>query len=464
MIGQKLHQLTNELSIQENKAIIQHCNHSSDKRCKILKKYISIKSTSLEDRNVLLHNEILSYWPTISIKELDLKKRRMISFFTDEIEKIILSIYFERNISSRQLLLAEAKASNGNVDLLNNYYHKAYQKASEEENEISKIVALKGKIRMGYAAHSEKELQNLISLNERFFDELKRYNEKSISEYYENISNVFIEKKTLMYSKKKQFENKIIFEISKIDSPLIKTSLYFSLAKICHGSIEFEKYFDLAKKNLRAISVKNYEYFDLERKMVFFELRLKFFSGAKPETLISISNTIINGNTIYSVINNNTMFYKILSIILKDNIVLAKTMIEENSIYFKGDSQLLKDFLNGIIAEKTDDIKKALSLLQPLMYTSNYFFAIFSRLTVIKIKLTLPFDSTLDSLIESTARYLKVNENISLGREANQYVLRFFKNITLKQRSKTNPNEYVPILSSFHQYLLSDFKILVGQK
>lgn len=463
MIGQKLHELICELTTQENKAVIQHCNNSSDKRYKILRRFINLKKPTLEERNKFLHSEILSFWPDITIKELDLKKRRIVSFFTDEIEKIVLSIYFEKNKSTRQLLLAEAKISNGNLELLNNYYNKAFQKATEEGNEISELIALKGKIRMGYAAQSEKELCNVIRLNEKYLSVLNSIHEKSISDYYENISNIFIENNSLMNFKKAQFEKEIINKISNIESPLVKASLYFSLSKLNFSNNEFEKYFTIAKKTLKGIEIKNEEYTDLERKLVFFELRLKFFSGARPETLISISNDIINGKSSYSVINNNTMFYKILSIILKDNLVLAKTMLEENSIYFKGDGQLLKDFLNGIIAEKEDEVKKALNLLQPLMYTSNHFFAVFSRLTVIKIKLSLPVDSTLNSLIESTARYLRVNENNLLGKEANEYVLKHFKAKTFRYQVKVNMNEYVPNLSHFHQYLLSDFKILVGQ-
>lgn len=464
MIGQKLHELINELTIQEHKAVIDLCNSGSDKRFKILRRLINLKNATLEERNAFLHNEVLFFWSSITIKELDLKKRRLVSFFSDEIENVILSLYLEKNKSTRQLLLAEAKISNGNLDLLGHYYHRAYQKAGEEENTISKLISLKGKIRMGYAAQSEKELSKIKSLNEELFEVLNIMNEKSISEYYENLSNIFLEKNSLIDSNKAQVENEILNYITKIKSPLIKASLHISLAKLNYNADAYDSNFESAKKILRSISKRTNEYNDLERKMIFLELRLKFFSGARPETLISISNDIINGQNIYSVINNNAMFYKILSIILKDNLVLAKTMMEENSVYFKEDSQLLKDFLNGIIAEKEVDIKKALHLLQPLMYTSNHFFSVFSRLTVIKIKMSLPYDSNLDSLIDSTSRYLRVNEHNPLGKEANEFVLKFFKSKNFRHQLNQNSEDYIPVLSSFHTYLLSDFKILVGQK
>lgn len=464
MIGQKLHELINELTIQEHKAVIDLCNSGSDKRFKILRRLINLKNATLEERNAFLHNEVLFFWSSITIKELDLKKRRLVSFFSDEIENVILSLYLKKNKSTRQLLLAEAKISNGNLDLLGHYYHRAYQKAGEEENTISKFISLKGKIRMGYAAQSEKELSKIMSLNEELFEVLNIMNEKSISEYYENLSNIFLEKNSLIDSNKTQVENEISNYITIVKSPLIKASLHVSLAKLNYTADAYDSNFESAKKILRSISKRTNEYNDLERKMIFLELRLKFFSGARPETLISISNDIINGQNIYSVINNNAMFYKILSIILKDNLVLAKTMMEENSVYFKEDSQLLKDFLNGIIAEKEDDIKKALHLLQPLMYTSNHFFSVFSRLTVIKIKMSLPYDSNLDSLIDSTSRYLRVNEHNPLGKEANEFVLKFFKSKNFRHQLNQNSEDYIPVLSSFHQYLLGDFKILVGQK
>jgi hypothetical protein len=458
MIGQKLHELINELTIQEHKTVIDLCNSGSDKRFKILRRLINLKNATLEERNAFLHNEVLFFWSSITIKELDLKKRRLVSFFSDEIENVILSLYLEKNKSTRQLLLAEAKISNGNLDLLGHYYHRAYQKAGEEENTISKLISLKGKIRMGYAAQSEKELSKIKSLNEELFEVLNIMNEKSISEYYENLSNIFLEKNSLIDSNKAQVENVILNYITKVKSPLIKASLHISLAKLNYNADAYDSNFESAKKILRSISKRTNEYNDLERKMIFLELRLKFFSGARAETLISISNDIINGQNIYSVINNNAMFYKILSIILKDNLVLAKTMMEENSVYFKEDSQLLKDFLNGIIAEKEDDIKKALHLLQPLMYTSNHFFSVFSRLTVIKIKMSLPYDSNLDSLIDSTSRYLRVNEHNPLGKEANEFVLKFFKSKNFRHQLNQNSEDYIPVLSLFHQYLLSDFK------
>ena len=282
MIGQKLHELINELTIQEHKAVIDLCNSGSDKRFKILRRLINLKNATIEERNLFLHNEVLLFWSSITIKELDLKKRRLVSFFSDEIENVILSIYLEKNKSTRQLLLAEAKISNGNLDLLNHYYHKAYQKADEEENTTSKLISLKGKIRMGYAAQSEKELSKVKSLNEEFFEVLNVIHEKSISEYYENLSNIFLEEHSLFDSNKLQIENEILDYISKIKSHLIKASLHVSLAKLNYSTDAFDTNFDIAKKLLRTISKRTNEYNDLERKMIFLELRLKFFSGARP--------------------------------------------------------------------------------------------------------------------------------------------------------------------------------------
>ena len=75
MIGQKLHELINELTIQEHKAVIDLCNSGSDKRFKILRRLINLKNATLEERNAFLHNEVLFFWSSITIKELDLKKR-----------------------------------------------------------------------------------------------------------------------------------------------------------------------------------------------------------------------------------------------------------------------------------------------------------------------------------------------------------------------------------------------------
>jgi len=156
MIGQKLHELLKELDLNERKNLLSYCSYSSDKRLTILRSLINANNDSIESINHLLSEKISVLWPNLSLHQHDLKMRRFANYFCDEIENVLLANYLEKNRSIRQLLLAEAKVAKGNLNLLNNYYNKAYLKSEEEENLVYKLLSLKGKIRMGYAAQSEK--------------------------------------------------------------------------------------------------------------------------------------------------------------------------------------------------------------------------------------------------------------------------------------------------------------------
>lgn len=458
MIGQKLYELLTELNASESKTILHYCASSSDKRLSILKTLINQRKKSLEQINRLLSQEIHKHWPKIDQKEHGLKMRRMANYFSEEIEKVLLIDFLGKNKSTRQLLLAEAKAESGNLTLLNTYYNKAYLKAQAEEDALHQVMALKGQIRMGYASQSEKELNKVIELNDQFLKILNQEHEKSISEYYEHLSNIYIEKTALIANKKQKIIQEITVQLNVIKHDIYRASLYLSLAKFFFDSEQYKSYLSLSKKILSSIPVKNHEFAGLERKLIFLELRLNFFSGAKPETLIQISDEIIKDPARFSVINNNTMFYKILSLILKDELSLATHFIQEQHLYFKAEGHVLKDFLQAVIHEKHGEHKKALLLLQPIMYTSNYFFAIFSRLLVIKIQIEKGNDLLAESLIESAYRFLKQNQNHTLGKEGHEYVLKRFKTQLQKKNSKRPETTALPVLSAFHEYLLSTSK------
>ena len=112
----------------------------------------------------------------------------------------------------------------------------------------------------------------------------------------------------------------------------------------------------------------------------------------------------------------------------------------------------LEQFLKAVILEKTNEHKKAIQLLQPIIYSSNYFMSVFSRLLVIKIYTEQNNISLLKSLIDSTQRFLLINFDNPLGMDSHLYVLNTLKTKQIKTKNKKGIE--IPKLTVFHKYLL----------
>jgi hypothetical protein len=453
MIGSKLYNLINDLSKKQLNNLLLKCRNSNDKRLVLFKSYLSNHVNTIANLNVFLIKEVNKTWPNSSEKEKELKVRRLTNFYTSLIEKIILEDeYLDKTSSFRNILLANFLVKKGSTDLVNHYYDKAYLKSIEENDLISQTSALKGKISMVYASQNEKKIEKVFEYNQKLAELNESIYKKSIIDYYNNISNVYLEKSSLLKGEKSKYINEIKQHISEINSPLLKSSLYVSLAKLNFENESLFVYLNESKKIMNLIAVKDKSYFDFERKLNFLELRLNFFKGKEVEELIEIADTIFTDQTKFSIINNNTLFYKILFTILADKIDDAQLLLNENHIYFKGQAKILEQFLKAIIFEKSQDYRKAIQLLQDIIYSSNYFFSIFSRLLLIKIYIQQNKISVLKSLVDSTQRYLLLNEDNPLGMESHQYVLHQLKGRYMMVKGKkelTNQR-----LTVFHKYLL----------
>ena len=133
----------------------------------------------------------------------------------------------------------------------------------------------------------------------------------------------------------------------------------------------------------------------------------------------------------------------------------AEKLLDENHIYFKGSGKIMKDFLKAVIYENKGDYKKSIQLLNPIMYTTQYFFAVFSRLLLIKIHLKRDNRTLCKSLIDSTQKFLNQNSGNPLGKEANEYVLKILKKRIGASRDKALLENEKVILSVFHEYLIN---------
>ncbi|MCT4562575.1 MAG: hypothetical protein N4A41_14500 [Crocinitomicaceae bacterium] len=452
MIGNKLYQLTNELSLSQRKAIFHQCTISSDKRLGILKALILSNPDSLEKMNATLVLLVNETWEDSSDAEKELKVRRLASFFVDQIEKYLLSAYMEKNSSIKNILLAQMLEKGGNLTLLNNYYDKAYALSLQEQDQFYRMISLKGKLRMSYASQNEKELNKALELNEELLRIIQHTNSDRVTEYYYNMSNIYLEKNSLIRDRKEELEKEINEYLESYTYPLNRASLYVSLAKLNYDNEKLQVYFSKAKEILNANKEDKLAYDDLNRKIRFLELRLKFFAGTDNKTLLSMAEQISEYSKGFSIINNNTLFYRILFMILDGEIDKAAALLEENHVFFKGEGKLLERFLLSVIMERRGEYKEAIQALQKTMYSTNYFIVIFSRLMFIKVQILRNKSANVKPLIDSSLRYIVQNSGNPLGQEAHQYTLKKMKqHISSKQ---INIRGEKPTLTVFHEYLL----------
>ena len=92
MIGNKLYNLIKDLSTTQMKSLTTECRNSNDKRLILFYKYLTNQENTLKNLNNYLDREVIKMWPNSSLKENELKARRLSSFYSILIEKIFYSL------------------------------------------------------------------------------------------------------------------------------------------------------------------------------------------------------------------------------------------------------------------------------------------------------------------------------------------------------------------------------------
>lgn len=451
MVGIKLLHLYNELNATQINELKMRCAVHQDKRYRILAYMLEKPVEDPEELLVKLRERIEYFWP--NSPDNDLKFRRISMFVASHFESVIIDSYLHKETAEKSALLARAVEKRGNLLLMQHYYNKVYQEGKKSSDRTSQIRGLNGKLRMSYASQNEKDLEDALRLNEELLESLNLDYQSKLVDYYYNSSNIYLEQNVLLAHKKEQLCDAIKDCLSRINHSVFRASLFLSLAKFNYNNSLLNEYLELANDALLTVKEKDKAYWDLQRKIKFLELRLHFFSGKDLEYLMDLSDNVVDEFVGYSIINNNVLFYKILFLILKGELAVAQNMLKESNIYFQGDSVILKQFLLALLQERLGEDKKALQLLNQLIYTDNYLVAIFSRLLYIRILLRRERSTLLKTTIQSTQRILKKNQHNPLGKEAHQSVLSYFKKMSNSSKKiNWEPSEPLTVL---HTYLVS---------
>ncbi len=452
MIGNKFYSLLKELTKSQRKVLLYRGEYSSDKRYRLFRQIILTDFETIEDFNEYVFQLIDQEWEIDDFEEKHLKARRLTSFFAKEIEDFLMVEYLKENNGIRNFLIAKSIEKNGNTDLISSYYNKSYKSSKQNRDYYFQLLSLKGNIRMAYASQNDKMLKQALDLNIDLIKLHKYVHLDRLVDYYYNISNIYIEKNQLINQDKEAIIKEVKNLLEQTNHPLNKGSLYISLAKLNYDDEDLlDEYLFNAKFALEKDTKRDKEYKDLFRKIRFLELRLKFFSGEKlNELILKVEDTVKNFSS-YSIINNNTMFYKILFLIIEGKNEKAKEIIKSNSIYFRKEDDTILNFLKALIFFNEGDYKRTIKILQSLIYVKNYFFAIFSRLLLVKVQYTRNKLEMVEPILKSTSNLLSKNDNTPLGHEANLYVLNCYKSLLIGNEITPNSSGKLSVL---HKYLL----------
>jgi len=451
MIGKRLYNLLQELDASQSKRLLHLCSVMSDKRYGVLKKLINSKGKSPEVLNSIIRKEALFLWG--NSRELELKERRLVDFFSSEIENAVIESFLEKKSGFRNLLLSQAFQKSGNPELLDYYHEKVYKIGNDENEWMFRLLSLKGKLRLKYASVSEKRHSEALQLNEELYQVITKTYEEKIIEYYNNLSNLYIEDSGILGSRK----NKLIIEIEKkmatAPSETEKLSMLVSLIRLIDDSNKAAKLIKTGKQIIIKHPSKEKGRFIIEkRKFLFMQLLTGFYNGKNWDELVEICDEILTINKMYSFVDNSTMFYKMLLLVISGNEEQVLTEIKKEKFYFKGEGLVFKNFIFAVIAEKEKNFTKTLKLLQTLMYVENYYLALWSRILAIKIHLSKGNEVICESLLDSTRKLIAKNKNKLFGKEGAEYLLHFYRH-KINNRIIVSKKENLPV---FYLHLTRD--------
>ncbi len=448
MIGKKLHLLLNELTVKHLKILLHQCSMSNDKRYTIFKSVLLIRNNSEIEINDHISKTVKTMWENCNEKEIQLKIRRLNHFFTTEIENCLIISYINENSDSKQLIVAKALSTSSNSQLPSIYFQNAYNHAIKNNNKLIELESLEGKLNTYLFANSDKDLEDKLNLNQLFTETLSKTNNEKSADYFQSITNVYIENTKIVKERKDELIYLIHQRIIAENDTANKISLLTSLAKLHYEEALFNEYFDQAKSLLKTLKTDTSRSIEVKQNLLFLEVRMLFFRGKSLPILKETIEEILELTAASSSMYKNILFYKLLISILSNEI--TKEELNQNEIYYRGNETIYIDFLRALEISMNQDFKKAIPLLNQLIYCNNYFFSIFSRLLLIRIQIKLGNTFLIRSYINSTQKYININNTNPLSKDADRYTLNFLKNGINHRKIKLEKTT----LTVLHQYIL----------
>ena len=270
MIGKKLHLLLNELTVKHLKILLHQCSMSNDKRYTIFKSVLLIRNNSEIEINDHISKTVKTMWENCNEKEIQLKIRRLNHFFTTEIENCLIISYINENSDSKQLIVAKALSTSSNSQLPSIYFQNAYNHAIKNNNKLIELESLEGKLNTYLFANSDKDLEDKLNLNQLFTETLSKTNNEKSADYFQSITNVYIENTKIVKERKDELIYLIHQRIIAENDTANKISLLTSLAKLHYEEALFNQYFDQAKSLLKTLKTDTSRSIEVKQNLLFF--------------------------------------------------------------------------------------------------------------------------------------------------------------------------------------------------
>jgi hypothetical protein len=455
MKGKRIFELLNELTVTEHRQLMHHCSKSEDKRLQIFYKVLKNNIESIEEFNLCLIKHTTQIFKEKTKEEIEHICRRNLDFYALEIEGLMIQNQLISDEKLRNIIIAESLEKSANPYLLDYYYSKSYASAKLWSDSYVEIKAIRGKIRLNFNTQTEAAYKEAVKLNEQLKVNINTFYHDKYVDYYNNISNIYIESNLLINVDEEELIKEIEIKKKHCNVLSFQIGYLISQARLCYKNEQFFSYINEAYKLLNESDIDERSKNILKRKILFLELIIGFYFNKNQQDLMNVIDEILKINTENKFIDNNTLFHKLILLITCNQIELAQEIIASEKNYFKGKSSELKEFIIALIYYKKQQINKCIKLINALSYCSNYFIALFSKLMSIKIHIELKNPELTESLLYNTERFIKRNSDKYTVYNASLYALYLFKIKNNKKTYKKGMVKKVP-LSPFYVFILQD--------
>ena len=453
MKGKRVYELLDELSPKEHRQLIFICSKSDDKRLKVFSKVLRSNFKTPEEFNVVLKQQTELLFIGKDNEELEHTIRRNLDFYLGEIEYIIIQSYLDSDSKQRNIILGEALEQGGNPSLLEYYYDKAYKDAVNRDY-LVEFRALRGKIRLKFNSQNEREFLKSLDLNSLMKASVEEFYHEKLCDYYNNISNIYLDSHLLVNIDEVRLTAEIDAKIKECETVNHIVNYRIAQARLNFKTSLYEFYINQVHNLLNSAEIDKLSKDILKRKVYFLELIMGFYLGKRERNLLELSDSILEINKRNRFVDNNTMFHKLLLLVIYDKLEDVLLILSTEKNYFKGKTKELKEFVVAFMAFRKNQIAKCLKIINQLSYSTNYFIALFSRMLSIKIHIRLNNEDLAESLIYNTERFVKKNSDKYTVFNTSLSLLHFFK----KKIYTKNPNisQSIQVMSPYFEFLMQE--------
>ncbi len=432
MIGKKLHQLLQDLSVSERRSLLNICKRSDDKRHGQLDRLLRAKNTS-EASFVKTLNKIGKELKESEVSEQEREKnlRRFVDFAAKEIENLKLKQLLGKDLKLRNYLLSLSYDQNETKRLKNEYLSKANTYALKDNDYWVQRQFLEHRLKttlQNQTVNDIKEFRKSVGKKRHL---VQWYYQLEMAQIYDFVSSTFLDDKTSLdefgdyISSNDNFDALIKLAIGYSEATGYKLAqARFNFENPVHCKLYIEEAEQLQKKCQEG-KTKDI----VRRKIVFLKFLYAFHYGESYDVLRALIREAQDINEKYQNEDPKIVFYLILIEILEGN--NTDQLLEKYQGYFASPKvAYMQDLLVAIGAVRNGDLKKAKRLLLDVSYCSNPYLAVWSRLLEIVINLNQGNEQLVDSLIDRAKRQMQNNINRIFTFNSSDWVLNEVYKIT----------------------------------